>query len=230
VLPTTAPAARLLGLLAVVHGGRPAKRSAVAERLWCDGTSAQAASNLRSVLWRLPRPHGRQLVVSDATNLRLAPGLDVDYWRAQELARRLSGRASGTSGEADGLADTEDLALLEHDLLPDWPDEWLVVDRESHRQRRLHALERCSARLRQQGEFTEALGTARAAVHAEPLRESAHRCVIEVHMVEGNHAEALRQFDSYRRLLAAELGIPPTPSIRRLVAPLLGRPTDLRRR
>jgi DNA-binding SARP family transcriptional activator len=49
-------------------------------------------------------------------------------------------------------------------------------------------------------------------------------------MVEGNHAEALRQFDSYRRLLAAELGIPPTPSIRRLVAPLLGRPTDLRRR
>ena len=63
-------------------------------------------------------------------------------------------------------------------------------------------------------------------MQSEPLRESAHRSVIEVHLVEGNHAEALRQFHSYRRLIASELGIPPSPAIRRLVGPLLGRPID----
>ncbi len=67
------------------------------------------------------------------------------------------------------------------------------------------------------------------AVRSEPLRDSAHRSVIEVHLAEGNHAEALRQYDGYRRLLADELGLPPSPAIRRLVAPLLGRPVDLPR-
>ena len=50
--------------------------------------------------------------------------------------------------------------------------------------------------------------------------------MIAVHLAEGNHAEALRQYDGYRRLLAAELGLPPSPEIRRMVAPLLGRPID----
>ena len=59
------------------------------------------------------------------------------------------------------------------------------------------------------------------------LGESAHQRVIAVHLAEDNHAEALRQYDHYRRLLAAELGLAPSPSIRGLVAPLLGRPVDL---
>ncbi|MDP9399167.1 MAG: bacterial transcriptional activator domain-containing protein, partial [Actinomycetota bacterium] len=65
-----------------------------------------------------------------------------------------------------------------------------------------------------------------AAVQSEPLRESAHRRVIEVHLAEGNLGEALRQYQTYRRLVADELGLPPSPAIRRLVAPLLGRPVD----
>jgi len=47
--------------------------------------------------------------------------------------------------------------------------------------------------------------------------------VIAVHLAEGNAAEALRQYHVYRRLLALELGLPPSPTIRQLVAPLLGR-------
>jgi hypothetical protein len=50
--------------------------------------------------------------------------------------------------------------------------------------------------------------------------------VIAVHLAEGNAAEALRQYHVYRRLLALELGLPPSPSIRQLVAPLLGRPIE----
>jgi DNA-binding SARP family transcriptional activator len=65
-------------------------------------------------------------------------------------------------------------------------------------------------------------------VSGEPLRESAHRAVIEVHLAEGNPGEALRQYDLYRRLLRVELGLSPSQAIRSLVAHLLGRPTDHR--
>uniref|UniRef100_UPI003873C577 BTAD domain-containing putative transcriptional regulator n=1 Tax=Actinoallomurus spadix TaxID=79912 RepID=UPI003873C577 len=57
-------------------------------------------------------------------------------------------------------------------------------------------------------------------------RESAHRAVALVHLDEGNPAEALRQYEVYRRLLHAELGLPPSQRFRGLIAPLLGRPLD----
>jgi DNA-binding SARP family transcriptional activator len=222
-LRLSAPAQRLLAYLAVSQRRRPVRRTVLAERLWADTAPARSASNLRSVLWRLPRPRGRQLVLSDAAAVRLAPGTEVDLWQAEALVETIC------NASPPSLETFTDLANLSEDLLPDWHDEWLLVERESHRQKRLHALERSSAHLRERGQFNASLSAALSAVHCEPLRESAHRRVIEVHLVEGNHAEALRQFETYRRLVATELGLPPSPAIRDLVAPLVGRPVDSRR-
>jgi DNA-binding SARP family transcriptional activator len=215
------PAQRLLAHLATTHRLRHTRRGALAERLWPHVSPDRASSNLRSLLWRLPRPRGRQLVASDASTVRLADDVRVDLWEAERLATLLCAH------EAPPREALEDLSALADDLLPDWHDEWLVVERESHRQKRLHALERSSAHLRAAGSFSGALSAALCAVTSEPLRESAHRRVIEVHLAEDNHAEALRQFHGYRAMLSRELGLAPSPAIRRLVAPLVGRPDDL---
>jgi DNA-binding SARP family transcriptional activator len=214
---------RLLALMAVVHRGRRVRRAAVAEQLWPDAPPGRATSNLRSVLWRLPRPRGRPPVQASATLLWLADGIEVDLWEGEELARALC------AGEASAEPPAS-LGLLQADLLPDWTEDWLVVEQESYRQQRLHALEVGASLLCRHQRFNHALGAALAAVRAEPLRESAHRRVIEVHLAEGNHAEALREYEGYRRLIASELGIAPSDNIRRLVSPLLGRPIDRHRR
>ncbi|MDR6172761.1 DNA-binding SARP family transcriptional activator [Nocardioides zeae] len=206
---------RLLALLAVDSPGGRARRAGVAERLWPDLPAGRAASNLRSTLWRLPRPRGRVVVRSDQTSLCLTEDVQVDLAVAHRLA-----------AEVVDDAPAPDLSLLHLDLLPDCDEPWLDPVRESHRQRRLHALERYAQALRQEGRFSEALAAALAAVSGEPLRETAHRQVIAVHLAEGNHGEALRQYDAYRRLLATELGLRPSPAIRDVVAPLLGRPID----
>jgi DNA-binding SARP family transcriptional activator len=151
--------------------------------------------------------------------LWLADGVDVDLWEAERVAGVLCSIDPPTEPPSG-------LDLLRADLLPDWAEDWLVLEQESFRQQRLHALETGAGLLCRHGRFTHALDAALAAVRAEPLRESAHRRVIEVHLAEGNHAEALRQYDGYRRLLAAELGLPPSENIRGLVGPLLGRPID----
>jgi DNA-binding SARP family transcriptional activator len=215
-------AQRLLVLLAVVHRSRRARRAPIAERLWPDAPPGRASSSLRSVLWRLPRPRGRALVVSNATDVWLSPELQVDLWEAEQQAHLLC------ADDVPALGRHTDLSLLRHDLLVDWDEGWLVAERESYRQKRLHALERSAWLLCERGLYTDALEAGLGAVHSEPLRETAHRSVIQVHLAEGNHAEALRQYDGYRRLLADELGLPPSPGIRTLVAPLLGRPVDLR--
>ena len=91
---------------------------------------------------------------------------------------------------------------------------------------RLRALESLSDRHRAAGRFGAALDAGMAAVSCDPLRETAHRRLARVHIAEGNYAEALRQYDMYRKLARAELGIPPSPQFRKLIAPLLGRPLD----
>lgn len=219
--PVPASARRLLALLAVVHERRRAPRSALAEMMRPDSDPARAMATLRSVLWRLPRDRGRALVLGDALEVWLHPELAVDLWEARSQAQVLC------SGAVPSVEDIGDLALLTEDLLPSWHDDWLSVEQESFRQRRLHALERGADLMCGAGRYHDALSAGLVAVRSEPLRESAHRRVIEVHLAEDNHAEALRQYDHYRRLLASELGLAPSPTIRRLVAPLLGRPVDL---
>lgn len=213
-----ASAQRLLAFLAVACRTRPVRRSSLAQRLWSDAAPRHAASSLRSTLWRLPHPRGHGLVSSTATSLALAPDVAVDLWVREEQAR-----APTPDGTADPGGAT---AAFTEDLLPDWCEDWLLVEQESYRQTRLHALESLSAELCAAGRQADALRAGLAAVQSEPLRESAHRRVIEVHLAEGNLAEALRQYQTYRRLVADELGLPPSPAIRRLVAPLLGRPVD----
>ena len=185
----------------------------VAGTLWTDTSDERAAASLRSSLWRLHRP-GLRLVESSNTHLRLAPEVDVDLRSAFQLAHRL------LAGSARG----EDLSgpdpALNGELLPDWYDDWVVFERERFRQVSLHALETLADRLIAVGRLGSALEAALAAVAGEPLRESAHRVLIRVHLAEGNAGEALRQYELCRRLLRDRLGLEPTPQLEELVRPL----------
>jgi DNA-binding SARP family transcriptional activator len=191
----------------------PVSRSAVAAALWPDCTDTRAAANLRSTLWRLHERQPATPVCHHDGFVALAPQMTVDLNDlAEQLDRSFIGEVS--------------IAALRQDVLPDWPEEWLIATREWFRQIRLRTLEALSDRHRAAGRMDAALAAGLAAVSGDPLRESAHRRLTQVHIAEGNFAEALRQYQSYRRLARAELGLPPSPQFRTLVAPLLGRPLD----
>jgi DNA-binding SARP family transcriptional activator len=55
------------------------------------------------------------------------------------------------------------------------------------------------------------------AVGIEPLRESARRAVVRVHLAEGNIVEAIRARGAYCELLHRELGVGPTPLMEELM-------------
>jgi DNA-binding SARP family transcriptional activator len=84
----------------------------------------------------------------------------------------------------------------------------------------MHALEAVAARLTAADRFAEAAEAALAAVRAEPLRETARAALIRVHMAEGNRPDAMGEFERYRVLLRAELGIEPTSRLRNLLSDL----------
>ena len=109
---------------------------------------------------------------------------------------------------------------LAGDLLPDWYDDWLLIERERFRQLRLHALESLCLYLADRGLFAAAAQAGLSAVAGEPLRESAHRALINAHLLEGNVSEAMRQYRIYSQILVTQLGLEPSEEMRQLVASL----------
>jgi DNA-binding SARP family transcriptional activator len=204
-------AQRLLAFVALQE--RPVLRVYVACSLWTDASEERAGASLRSSLWRLHRP-GVRLIDATGAHLRLSSDVDVDIRRAFGLAQQL---LSGTLD--DDRLTTVDLGL-EGELLPDWYDDWVLFERERFRQLALHALEALAERQLLAGRLRQALASALAAVRGEPLRESAHRMLIRVHLAEANGGEALRQYDLCCCLLHDRLGLGPSEELRALVRPL----------
>jgi DNA-binding SARP family transcriptional activator len=204
-------AQRLVAFVALE--GRPMARAYVAGRLWAEGSQERAFGNLRSALWRVRKE--TDLLAADSNTVSLRSDVETDVVQIEQLARRL--------GRPDlPCSDVE----LNHrsfcgELLPGWYEEWTLVERERIRQICLHALESVALRLLATGRFTDALEASLAAVALEPLRESGHRVVIQIHLAEGNFWEARRHYDSYTTLLESELGLRPSSILDALMSELL---------
>jgi DNA-binding SARP family transcriptional activator len=202
LLPLTKGSQRILAFLALTD--REVERGAAAYQLWPDKTEDRAVANLRSALWRI-RQQPASLVVTTATRVRLHPDVWVD-------AR--DGVCELQSLSPDAILSDDSAMSLRGELLPDWYDEWLLIERERLRQVRLHALEEAARRLIANGAYARAIDAGLRAIAMEPLRESSHELVIAAHMAEGNTYEACRQFERLVMVLHDELGIEPSARLR----------------
>jgi DNA-binding SARP family transcriptional activator len=201
---------RLVAFLAVHN--RPLLRLFVAGNLWIDSSEEHASANLRTALWRLHRL-GFRLVDATRSHLSLAPDVVVDLHDLSRRAHQVLRHETGATRE------NVDAILNGGDLLPDWYDDWVLVEREQFRQLRLLALETLCRNLAAAGSYATAVEAGLACVAAEPLRESAHRALIGAHLAEGNRVEAIRQFRLYEALVLDELGVEPSAAIRHMLDP-----------
>jgi len=214
LLGISAGSQRLLAFLAVRD--RTVTRNQVAGTLWPESSNEHAGSSLRSAVSRLDGA-ARGAIKVTTHDLGLGDGVVVDVHESRALARRLIDRSAPRSDiDIGGPA----VASLSDDLLPGWYDDWAVLAAEDWLQLRIHALEAVASRLTEAGRLAEAARAALAAVRAEPLRESARAALIRVHLAEGNQSNALGEFERYRVLLRAELGIEPTTRLSQLLAGL----------
>jgi DNA-binding SARP family transcriptional activator len=210
-LGVAASGQRLIALLAL-RGG-PIRRLCVAGTLWPDYPTERSLADLRTALWRINQS-SRQVIAATPSLLVLEAGIDIDVHNLVAFTDRLT--RPGIASESLDL-DLVRLADLVGDLLPGWYDDWVQDEREWLRQTRLHKLEALARRLSASGRHADAIQAALAAIRLEPLRETAHRSLIEIHLAEGNRSEASRQFQRYRRVLREELGVEPSDSMRLLL-------------
>lgn len=193
-------AERLVAFLALQR--RPAVRSHVAGVLWGDRSEERAAACLRTAIWRANARPGAHVVDAGRTRVSLPASVVVD---ARDAAAAAHVQLAG--------GHPVDPEVLRGELLPGWYDDWVLVERERLQQLCLEGMEHMAQSLLDAGQAHLAVEAALAVVAAEPLRESAHRILIDAHVVAGNRTAALRQFDRCRALLASEVGLSPGDSV-----------------
>jgi DNA-binding SARP family transcriptional activator len=208
-------AQKVIAFLALHTGPQPRER--VAGQVWVDADLKRCKGSLRTVLWQVRRV-SPDLVQAQRGSIALGSSVRVDLHEGWAVVKSI---LDGRPVDPDHA-----LSLLAQRLLPDWDDEWSLLEQERVQQMYVHCLEALSHQLVNEKQYAYAMQAARAACRIEPLRESAQRAFIDIHLAEGNHAQARRVFEDFRRLLQSELGVEPSAQ---LVASLTARTRSLHR-
>jgi DNA-binding SARP family transcriptional activator len=195
-------AQRLLAYL-LLHRRMPYTRERIAFSTWPDSTEKEALGTLRRALSDLRTalpPRDDQWIIAEGGDLRWNP--DSPYWLDIERFECLVGQATPAA-----LHDA--VALQAGDLLAEWDDEWVQVERERLRQMQFSALRQLVVYHRALGEYTTAISLARRAISCDPFAEAAYRDLIALLYETGDRAAALVEYERFDTLLRDELGVEP---------------------
>lgn len=216
-LPRKAKA--LLAYLALAPGV-PHSRDKLAGLLWTPDRDRQARQNLRQTLADLRRlvPESAAAVSSmqDAVMLA-ADALEVD---ALEFERLI---AFGTPAAIERA-----VALYRGDLLEGFAaratgfDDWSASLANRTREQALGAMARLLDHWLLAGQIDAGVQLALRLLALDPLRESAHRALMQLYARQGRRSSALRQFQICRQILRNELGTEPEPQTVELHQSLAG--------
>ena len=204
----------LLTFLAI-PAGEPRSRDKLAGLLWSDRGDSQARESLKQAVFKLRR---------SLNGLQPLPLLaDRDFVRLERTAvvvdvAEFEGLIS--QGSTESLARAT--ALYRGDLLDGLDlrdaafDEWLRMERQRLRNLAREALAKLLDRHMTSGAHDQADDAARRLLLLDPLREVAHRALMQIFSAQGQSALALKQYQLCRDALQSELGVEPESETERL--------------
>jgi DNA-binding SARP family transcriptional activator len=214
----TRKATALLVYLAVAGGSH--SRDFLAALLWPEYDQSSARGALRRTLSTLRKGAGEEFLEASWEAVSLAKGadlwLDVSRFKSllEDCKRQCPAPDAGCSACLARL--NEAVALYRGDFLAgfslrDSPnfDEWQFYQGDELRRLLAEALERLVYAHFARSDFEAAISSARRWLSLDPLREEAHRLLMQCYAWSGERGAALRQYRECVRILQEELGVPP---------------------
>jgi DNA-binding SARP family transcriptional activator len=196
---------------------KPLTREQLLAFFWPDSDRVSAQQVLRTTLHGLRQALGTALIADEHT-LALAPDTDIDVrvFEANLHAQR------PTSTRSVQLL-TATLQLYRGDFLAGFAlsdsaefDDWLTGQQEHYRRLAIRGFIALAALYEHQQNYAAALEALDRALTFDPLQEDVQRSALRVHYLAGDRTGAIRRYAALRKLLDAELGIPPMAETRKL--------------
>ena len=203
----------LLGYL--VAEARPFSRDYLAALFWPDEEPAKGKANLRRELHNLAQilPGCWQTSRVEVAFVPSA-GTDVDVIQFQQYEATGQWQAAADLIGGDFL---EGISLAENLEF----ETWLLGEQERWRQRCTAVLHRLLTRKTERGQYRRAIKDGRHLLQLAPWHEETHRQVMLLLAWTGERAEAIKQFESCRQLLADHLEVGPEEATQTLYQHIL---------
>ncbi len=222
----SARAIRLFHLL-LVHRFQWIPKEVVLETLWPEGDPEKSQTSLRQsilLLRKVLEPELRETRLSryvrfrdNAYRLDPGKGYTYDVETFEDLIRsatRLRGENKSRLAEGKLL---EAIEVHRDGFLRESPyEEFLAPEREQLNDQFLRAVERLLESYAAAGRWGESIPLARRGLSQDPFRESFHVHLVRAQLSLGSRHEALAAYHRYEEVMKSELGLPPSPSMRRL--------------
>ena len=214
----------LLAYLAM-EAGRPLRRAYLAELLWPELPSGVARTDLRQALKTLRQAidpgESASIIRSTRQSIEIPKHddltLDVDQFRAcVDSVRRHEHDSLGSCAvcarKLEEAADWYRGDFLEDLIIPDSREfeEWAAVQREALRQDMLFVLDGLIEIRMVHNDLEGAIMAARKLVAFDPWDERKQRQLMHLLAAAGNRSEALRQFETCRKILRDEFDVEPS--------------------
>jgi DNA-binding SARP family transcriptional activator len=205
----------------VAERDRPVPTEELAEAVWGGALPPTwrpalrgVVSKVRGFLDLLGLPAAATLTSAAGCYRLVLPGdttVDVELAEGQASQARRA-LAAGRPAEALAAAGRA-RAIAGRPLLPGHDGAWVQDRRAALHQVLVRSLELLVEAHLAAGQAADAVGPAGDLVALEPFRDSAYRRLLLAHAAAGDRGEALRAYDRYRRVLAEELGVGPSPDL-----------------
>lgn len=198
----------------LLAAGKEIRRELLAEIFWSRSSTERQRSALNSAIWRIKQQlaeiRGIDLVSTGPTVfLQVAPDVGND-------AKELSEIVHGTS--LDEPLDERNVELLYQALnqcdapfMEGLTSDWVLTEREKMFNIKIRGMTMLMHWRGEQRRYEDALEIGRRLLAEDPFREAAQCEVMWLYVLNGQRAQALRQYKEYCELLRDELGIDPMP-------------------
>jgi len=201
----------LIYYLAAQEGG--STREKLLPFFWPDHERSAAQPILRTMLHDLRKCLGESFQADDRT-ITLASDTFIDVLKFSAVLHSPSSEMQ----KLIGILDLYQGDFLEDFFLSDSPqfDDWAASERERYRLMATNGFAELSHRQEAMRDFPSALKSARRALAFNPFQEELQRDLMRLLYLNGDRAGMIRQYESLRKLLDEELGVPPMMETRSL--------------
>ncbi len=185
---------------------------------WPDHERADAQPILRTMIYDLRKQLGDSFCAEDET-ISLASGTIIDV---QTFSTVLKSRVSDLSSLANALTLYKG-DFLDGFLLTDSPqfDDWSASERDRYRLLAMEGFAELAHRQEMLRDYPSALKSMQKALAFNSLQEDLQRDLMRLFYLNGDRAGVVRQYETLRKLLDEEMGVPPMPETRSLYDALI---------
>jgi two-component SAPR family response regulator len=198
---------------------KPLTKEQIALEFWPDISPARLKMRFKINMYRIRRALGQDVILFE--NDRYGFNQTIDYtWDRKRVDSLLLALKDGNSDEKTRLL-IQVTSVLKNLYVEDVDAEWAVSDRLRYQDLYRDLMVELAGIYLNEGRHQECLEIAKIVLNSDPLREAAHRMIIQAYASLHNLSGMILQYRTYQEALMAELGIQPSTEMNTFFEQLL---------